>query len=264
MCLLSYNLYISKSQKLGIMLKIETINLHNFSNKEHYRFMTDFSELVSTYPASILGMDVWYRVFQNTLMAEDLALRVEEGSAVAQTLEQLDQLRDKTWNAINMRVKATLLSPLEEEAQSAKVIERIIHRYGDVCSMTYNEESLALINLTNDLLMPVNDVHIDRVGFPIWVIELKRLNEQLHAIYNARNLEFAGRESDDVKAARTLIDPVYHQLIEKMNAYIVLEFAQPEVITFARKLNEKIKYYQTTFVSRDSRSMAEKEEEKKV
>ncbi|HAH24042.1 MAG TPA: hypothetical protein DCL77_09850, partial [Prolixibacteraceae bacterium] len=193
------------------MSKIENINLHNFSNKEHYRFMTDFSELVMTYPASKLGMDVLYGIFQNTLMAEDLALRVEEGSAVAKTLEHLGHLRDKTWNAINMRVKATLLSPLEEEAQSADIIDRKIHQYGDVCSMTYSEESSALTKLIKDLLQSVNEVHIDRIGFPIWVMELKRLNEQFKTIYNSRKSEFAGRESDDVKAARTLIDPVYHQ-----------------------------------------------------
>ena len=226
--------------------------------------MTGFSELVSTYPACISGMEVVYGVFQNTLMAEDLALRVEDGSAVAKTLEHIDQLRDKTWNAIHSRVEATLLSPLEEEAQSAEVIDRIIHQYGDVCSMTYSEQSSAVIKLTNELLHTVNEVHVDTIGLPIWVIALKSQNEQFLAVYNEQKSEFAGRESGEVKAARTLIDPVYKQLVEKINASIVLEFARPEVINFVSKLNEKIKYYQTTSVGLKSGSRVEERKEEQV
>ena len=242
------------------MTKIENINLRDFSNNEHYRYMADFSELVSTYPDSIMGMEVLYGVFQNTLMAEDLALRVEEGSSTSKTLELLGQLRDKAWNAIYLRVKATLLSPFEDEALSARAIERIFHQFGDVCSMTYSDQSEAVTNFTNNLLLPQNILHVDRIGFSTWVLELKNRNEQFKAVYNERNSEFSGRESDVVKAARTLIDPVYKQLIEKMNASIVLEFAQPETITFASKLNRKIKHYQSSFVTHESGSKVEEKE----
>ncbi|HAH24041.1 MAG TPA: hypothetical protein DCL77_09845, partial [Prolixibacteraceae bacterium] len=59
-------------------------------------------------------------------------------------------------------------------------------------------------------------------------------------------------------------DPVYHQLVEKMNASLVLEFASPEVITFAHILNEKINYYQTTFAIRDNGSIVKKIEKEEV
>ena len=239
------------------MTKIEYINLRNFSNREHNQFMTDFSELISTYHSSIMGMEVLYGIFQNTLMAEDLALRVEEGSSISKTLEYLDQLRDKTWNAIHLRVKATLLSPLEEEVQSAQTIEKIIHRYGDVRALTYSEQSSALVNLTNDLLLTENEKHIDRMGFPAWVIELKSRNEQFMAVYDNRKSEFSGRESGKVKAVRTLIDPVYEQLVERINATLVLEFAQPETIILAGMLNEKIKQFTTSPVTFNRQSMVE-------
>jgi hypothetical protein len=240
-----------ESKTQTVMTKIEAINFQLFSNQEHFRFMSDFDHLVSMYPAAVMGMEVLYGVFHNTLMAEELALRVEQGSSISQKLEQLDNLRDKAWNAINLRVKATLLSPFEEEVQSAQVIKRIIKRYGKVCSMTYSEQSMAVENLTNELLLAVNEVHLDRIGFASWVIELKNQNQEFLEIYNERNADFAGRESGEVKAARTLLDPVYKQLVEKINASIILEFARPEVINFINKLNENIKTYQTTIVMRN-------------
>ena len=245
-CFLYQNLYISWYQNTAIMTKIETINFHSFSNKEHYQFMSDFDQLLSIYPAALSSWKVLYGVFQNTLMAEDLALRVEQGSRLSVTLEQLDHLRDKTWIAINIRVKATLLSPFEEQVESAQAIQQVLQHYGDICALTYYEQSLALTNLANDLRQPMNEVHINKMGLLEWVSELKSQNQQFKAVYIERNSAFAGRESGDVKAVRTLLDPVYEQLIDKINASIVLEFAPPEVIAFAIKLNAKIKYYNNT------------------
>lgn len=236
------------------MTKIEPIDLRTLENNEHLQFMAGFDNLVSTHKSAILGAEVLYGVFKNTLMAEDLAFRVEQGSIVSLTLDRLDRQRDKTWYAISLRIKATLQSPLEEEVQSAQVVEKIINLYGDICALTNGEQSEAIAHLTDDLQHPVIGLHINKIGLTEWVSELKRQNEKFTSVMNDRNSDFAGRESNDVKAARTLLDPVYLQLVEKINAALILEFALPEVITFAGKLNEKIKYFKTPLVYRNSSS----------
>jgi len=236
------------------MVKIEPIDLRNFDNNEHFQFMSGFDTLVSTHKDAVMGNEVLYGIFKNTLMAEDLAFRIEQGSSVTQTLDRLDRKRDKTWYAINIRVKATLQSPFEEEVQSAQIIQQILNLYGDVCSLTSNEQSAAIANVTDDLLLPVIAVHVNKMGLSEWVIELKSQNEKFTTLYNDWNSEFAGRESNDVKAARTLLDPVYLKMVERINATLILEFAGDEVIAFAYKLNDKIKYYKTPLVYRNSRS----------
>lgn len=236
------------------MIKIEPIDLRTLENNEHFQFMVGFDNLVCTHKASVMGSEILYNVFKNTLMAEDLAFRVEQGSSVLLTLDRLDRQRDKTWYAINMRIKATLQSPLEEEVQSAQVVEKIINLYGDICALTNGEQSEAITSLTDDLQHPVIDLHINKLGLSEWVSELKRQNEKFKSVLKDRNSEFVGRESNDVKAARTLLDPVYLQLVERINASLILEFALPEVITFAGKLNEKINYFKTPLVYRNSSS----------
>lgn len=223
------------------MIKIERADLRNLTNQDHFQFMTGFSMLIETYKASLMGNETTYAVFKNTLMAEDLAFRIEQGSSAAQILDKLDKLRDKTWNAINMRINATLLSPFEEETESAQFIHHIIHLYGDICSLTYSEQSLVLENVIDDLQLPVMAIHTEKIGISDWIDELNTQNEKFIEVLNAINSEFVGRESTDVKAVRTLIDPVYQQLVERINACIILEFAQAEVLTFAQKLNEQIK-----------------------
>jgi hypothetical protein len=252
---------LDENQHQTIMIKIEHTDLRSFDNNEHFQFMTGFDKLISTHKAVLTGAEVTYGIFKNTLMAEDLAMRIEQGSSAAQTLDRLDRQRDKTWNAIHMRLKATLLSPIKEEVDSAQFIRHIINLYGDVCTLTYSEQSAAIENLTNDLELPVIAIHTNKVGITDWVLELKKQNRQFNEAFEAINSEFARRESNDVKAVRTLIDPVYEQLVERINASIILEFAQPEVIDFAQKLNDKIKYYNTPLVYRNSSStVGEKEE----
>lgn len=243
------------------MIKIESIDLRNFDNSEHFQYMAGIDRLISTHKDAVMGSEVIYGVFKNTLMAEDLALRIEQGSSVLQTLDRLDRQRDKTWNAINIRIKATLLSPIEDEVQSAQVIQQILNLYGDVCSHTYSEQSSAIAQLTDDMQLPVIAVHVEKVGLTEWVRELKKQNEKFTAVFNDWNSEFAGRESNDVKAARTLIDPVYLQLVERMNASLALEFASEEIMDFANRLNEKIKYYKTPLAFRANRSFVEIKEE---
>lgn len=243
------------------MIKIELIDLRNFDNSEHYQYMAGFDKLISTHTDAVLGSDVLYGIFKNTLMAEELALRLEQGSSVLQTLYRLDRQRDKTWNALNTRISATLLSPIEDEVQSAQVIQQILNLYGDVCSHTYSEQSSALAQLTDDLQLPVIAVHVEKVGLTEWVRELKKQNEKFTTVFNDWNSEFAGRESNDVKASRTLIDPVYHQLIERINASLALEFASEEVVAFATLLNDKIKYYKTPLAFRVNRSLVDIKEE---
>lgn len=243
-----------ENQFQPIMIKIEAVDLRDFDNNEHFQFMTGFDKLISTHKAVLSGLEVTYGIFKNTLMAEDLAIHIEQGSSSAQTLDKLDRKRDKTLNAIHMRLKATLLSPIKEEVDSAQFIKHIINLYGDVCPLTYSEQSAAIENMINDLELPVIAIHTDRIGIANWVLELKRQNQQFSETFDAINSEFARRESNDVKAVRTLIDPVYHQMVERINASIILEFAQPEVIDLAQKLNEKIKYYNTPLVYRNNGS----------
>lgn len=236
------------------MTKIEPVDLRSFDNNDHFQFMTGFDKLISTHKCAITGAEITYGIFKNTLMAEDLAIRIEQGSSAAQKLDKLDRQRDKTWNAIQLRIKATLLSPIKEEVESTQFIRHIINLYGDVCTLTYSEQSSAIENLTNDLELPVIAIHTDKIGLTDWVDELKRQNRQFNEAFDAINSEFARRESNDVKAVRTLIDPVYLQLVERINAFIILEFAQPEVIDLVQKLNDKIKYYKTPLVYRNSSS----------
>jgi len=236
------------------MEKIENILLSRLRNNEHSQFMTDLNKLILTSQASELAIDDLYPSFESILNAETAAMRVELGSSKSKAVEECNRQRGNTWNAISMRTNSALLSPFPDEVASAEIIRRAIDLYGDVRTLTHNEESAATTNLVADLLLPANAEHLDNVGIQRWVPELKSENEQFQTIFDERNAEFANRESGDVRVVRQQMDPIYEQIVEKINASIVMKAAKPAVSGFVIELNEKIKYYKTTLASRSSRS----------
>lgn len=240
------------------MTKIEFFSLHSFRNNEHFQYMTDVDHFITTATPLELGIGSIYPPFKTALVAEDATMRTELGSIRSKAIEDFDKLRDKTWKAILLRVESTLLSPFYPEVESAQVIKRMIDLYGDVRAISYNEESAAISNLVNDLMLPANIDHLSQAGITIWVIELRMQNEQFQILFNERNEEFADRESGDVRAIRFQIDPLYEKIVERINATLVMEIAKPAAITFVSQLNEKIKYYHTTLASRAGRVKATK------
>jgi hypothetical protein len=239
------------------MTKIESFSLHNLRNTEHFQFMTDVDQLITTATPLELGIDGLYPSFNTALAAEDATMRTELGSLRSKAIEDFDTLRDNTWNAISMRVNASLLCPFQDEINSATVLRRLIDLYGDVRSRSYNEESASISNLVNDFTKPENLDHVNKLGLLNWINELKNENDQFQYFFNERNAEFAERESGDVRAVRILIDPIYQKIVDRINASVVMEIATPVAESFISQLNEKIKYYKTTLVSRSSRSKTE-------
>jgi hypothetical protein len=235
------------------MNKIESFSLHNLHNNEHFQFMTDFDKLIILYLATELGIDNLYPAFKSALTAEDIAIRIELGSLKSKTIEQLDKLRDRIWNAILLRIKSTLLSPFDDEIESAEALIRVVDLYGDVRIISYNEESAAITNLVNNMQTRTNMAHAAKVGITNWVTELNRVNEQFMVIFNERNAELSIRDSGDVRSERKQLDPIYEQLVEKINATIVLETAKPIVAAFVDEHNQKIEYYRTTLATRSGR-----------
>lgn len=242
------------------MIKIESFGLAQLHNNEHFQFMADFDALIIMHSAAELGVDSHYSPFKSALSVEEAALGIEQGSSKSKAIEDQDKLRDKTWNAIYTRVKSGLLSPIDDEVDSAKAIMRIFDLNGDIRNLSLNEESAAMSTLTTNLLLPANATHLEKLSITTWANLLKTQNEEFKALFNERNTEFANRPSGDVRAARRAVDPLYAQIVERINATLVLGTAKANATTFATDLNERFDYYRTTLAARASRSKSKNQE----
>ncbi len=241
------------------MEKIIKLILSQLRNNEHYQFMSDVKNAVDAATPAALNLETVYNDFSTAHAGLNSALLVDQGSTKTEQLMELDILRDRSWSAVYARVKATLTCPIETEVEAAKAVKRIFDLYGNMRTLSYNEESAALTNLLEDLEKPKNAAHCTTMGISSWIAALKQQNTDFVALIDARNTELANRQSGDVKAARDIIDPTYEKLVKRANALVELEMASTELQSFIRELNQRIKYYKETLAARSGRSEAGEE-----
>lgn len=246
------------------MEQITNVTLSKFRNGEHFQFMTDVKDGITTATPAALNLDAVFARFDTAYSALDSMLRVDAGSVKTEQLVVADGGRDDTWGALNLRIKATLLSPIEKEVEAAKRLKRVFDLYGNVRQLSYNEETGLITNLVDDLGKPDNDADCSTIKITQWVAALKERNEAFQTLLNERNKEYANKESGDVKAARIVIDPIYDEIVSRLNAMVTLDMASAEAQEFIKELNQKIKYYETTIASRAGVKDNEEENEPPV
>jgi len=242
------------------METIQSIPLALMRNNEHYQFMVDVDNGIKKATSAILQLDTVYPAFTAALAKLNATLLIDQGSVKTEQITAMDVTRDRTWSALNERVKASLLSPSSAEVDAAKVVKRIFDLYGSVRYMSYNEESAAISNLIEDLELPENAASCATLGITSWVDALKQQNIDFQALLDSRNVELAAKDSGDVKAVRDEIDPIYQNIVKRINAQVTLEIATAVTETFILELNQWIKYYNDTLAARTGRTTSEEED----
>lgn len=250
----SRNFYLILSPRQKIMEQIIDFSRGRLHNKEHYQFMSDFSKMITATTPETLGVVNQFPAFTTVLSKEGVAIGVEDGSSLSKKVSLLDIRRDNTWSAINFRIKSTLTSPIDEEVESAVLLERLMNQHGNVRELPYNEETAAVQSLVKDLQGETYAPHVAQTGLTGWVEALKTQNEEFVTTFDLRNSEMAGRPNGNVKSVRQQLDPLYDKIVDRINAAITLEIAADGVETFVSELNEKIRYYQNTLAIRNGRN----------
>jgi len=239
---------------------IQAIYLLRMRNNEHYQFMSDVANAINKATPTALQLDSVFPDFLAEIARLNNTLLIAQGSVKTELITVKDVTRDRTWSALNERVKASLLSPIEAEVASAKDVKRVFDLYGNVRNLSYNEESAAISNLIDDLEKTENAAHCATIGITTWVAALKQQNLDFQEMLDSRNVELANKDSGDVKAIRDAIDPIYQNMVKRINAQVTLEMATAVTDSFIREMNQRIKYYNETITARTGRNNTEEEE----
>lgn len=236
------------------MIKIISFLLSKLRNGEYFQFITDLKDLITTFTPTALNVEEEYAEFEVAYAKLDEELNTDKGSKFTEMLYTQDSLRDNTWTALNERVKATLMCPIAKEVEAAKNIKRIFDLYGNIRKLSYNEETAACTNLSTDLDKAENAADCATIGITKWANALKKINIDFKAVQNQRDTESSNKNSGNVKEVRLVLDPLYEEIINRVNAMVTLKMATPEIETFVKEVNQKIKVYETTLAARQGRN----------
>ena len=235
-------------------MKVNKMNLEALRNEEHFQFMTDVKSLVEESGASTLNIDQLFPTFTSLYGKEDIALEVIRKSALTNPIADADSQRDSVYRGFTLFVEAYSHSLDTDNAQAAQNIQVVIDHYGDVRSKPYNEETAAITNFLQDINSRCAD-DITTLNAQEWIDTLSSANQSFDALMNERFDENAGQEIVNMRDARRAIDKTYTQMIDRVNASILLN-GETAYADFVNKLNERIDYFKNTIAIRKGRVAA--------
>lgn len=239
---------------------IVNIPLTRLRNNDYFQYMTDVKGLVTQATPAALNVEEEAVAFDNSFTALDEAINVDQGSVFTEKIQGADLRRDYTWTALNGRVKATLYSPIPEEVEAAKHLERVFNLYGGIRYLSLKEQTAAATNLNNDLKKPKMAVHCQTIGITPWVLAHEAENTAVNDLQNQRDSEKANRNYTKAKEVRVAFDEVYNALVNRINAMVTLRMATPVIENFIIEVNQKIKNLENQLAVRQGHGDSGEEE----
>jgi len=222
-------------------MKIEKINIAHLSNGEHFQFHTEFKDLVVLHGAAALKIKPQFDAYLQLYEAEDEALKKIVRSEFTAKIKKADRARDNIWIGIKESVATAHRHFSLAVRDAAARLQIVLDTYGRVARKPLDEETSAVYNFLQDLHGKYAP-DVDMVGIGHWVEELEMRNNALEALVKERDSESASRTRVVVKKARKAADPLYKQICDIINVYMVLE-GEAAYESFAGTLSEVIARY---------------------
>lgn len=225
--------------------KINSFGISNLLVASHYEFhRTTDSSITAATPAALLVDDLapQYKAEVKTLFA---LVNRATGSALSKQIAELDKERDGLLSELFSIVDAAAASRLETRNKPGAELKRIIAPYRGIAANEYTKETGQIRGLIRDLSPdPVFDL-CETLAITPLVDNLTLANNKLAELMDDRSNEAGTRAAVNhvnTDEQRKLVDTIYRQIVEKVNAVAILQ-PTPAVETFIDKQNGTIIQY---------------------
>ncbi len=240
-------------------MKVKRIEFDNLRNNEHFQCQIEFKNLVEEYGAIGLKIET---LFEGSYLPlydqEDEAILKIKKSLFTESRMEVDQQRDSIYRGIIYMNKAALRHFDPEVVASAKRLKILFDTYGNIPQMPLQEESSAIYNLLQDLNGDFNE-DMQRVGLEDWKNKLQQENDAYQALVKQRHEEEVAKTELTAKEVRREIDKVFHQLIQRLEALMLID-GESNYIGFVSRLNVLLESYGNILAQRQGINAAKEEE----
>ncbi|MDR1895615.1 MAG: DUF6261 family protein [Prevotellaceae bacterium] len=238
-------------------MEIIKFRVAHLRNEEHFQLMTEFKKLLEAIGALVLNIEQLFAVFLVLFGKEDRAVEVFRKNDLTDDISAADALRDSIYKGFTLLVETHQYSPAPEKVEAAGNIRTVIDHYGDFRNKSYNEETASINNFVQDINARCAD-DINTLNAAEWIANLSASNQTFENLMTQRFDQEAGQEYINLRETRKEIDKVYNQIIDYINASIIVN-GEAAYVDFVNKLNERISYYKNTLAQRKGRAAKKNE-----
>lgn len=228
------------------MIEIIAAPLTRLRKEQHLGLMTELDHLLMQETIAKFGLEQLYPPFKSALAVENAAVEIELGSINTGKMDDKDGERGDLITGFQHLVENGLHHFDPSKQQTAKIIKRIIDKYGSLSRKTNADETVDIHSMTNELLDAKNSAYLSTLTDGVeWVTRIQTVNEEYSALYELRNAENNGTHTTTSLEARSVTDPCYIAIVKRVNALVVVN-GEADYSSFINQLNGFITDYKNT------------------
>ncbi|MDR2564158.1 MAG: DUF6261 family protein [Prevotellaceae bacterium] len=224
------------------------LDLRRLHNEEWFNFFTEYKGFVLYITAAVLGIQQLFANFIELMQKADAALEQIRKSKVTDDIVQLDARRDNAFRMLKSALRYGLSSTDPNQLAAAKKLEPVFKHYGNLAAKSYDDETAGIVNFIQDLRGSYAS-YVEILEWEGMIAALELANNEFEAAILLRNAESADRPAYKMLDLRTKINRCYLDMIEKIEAKILLN-GDEDIAEFVKNLNSNIERYKQTLARR--------------
>ena len=191
--------------------KVDNLNRLKLQNLEHSQYANYVLAQFKT-----LNLDKLNEVLPPLVTAiknEDAVLNLPASAAETVDVRQLDDVRDKAFRSLSLKVQTALVSDDADERAAAKKVERVLDCYPGLPSMNYEKETGALLNLIVDLKDAKLAAEVTKLALTSAIARLETANTEFSKTYYGRYASNTDAPKRGARALRERTDEVLDDVL---------------------------------------------------
>ena len=223
-------------------MKISTIKFGFLRNEAHYQFLLLIKKLFEAYPNVAGIVSTLLAPFCALLVLEGKLVDAVRGSKYTKQLAETDERLDRALVGLNAAINAALHHPDPAFVKAAEQLKTRLNAFrGEIDRKAYEEESAAVKILVADLQGSYAP-QVSTLGLGVWVSEIIAAQTLFEQIFLQRSAERAALPKDKLTDVKKQIAAAYRQIIERIDAYTVMN-GDSVTGVFISRLNDEIAYF---------------------
>jgi hypothetical protein len=237
------------------MESISNFYLPQLHNGENVNFHHESLEQLEKADPALLGVVEQTVEYRTVCEGLDRSIDVFSASELSSESTRRDERRTRAYSAFKAFVKVNLNDEDEENVEAAERIIAIIRgterELGNPHDLGLAKTSTALLSLLRKLEPYSADV--ERIGATGRLKKLAEANQSYIDLQFERYTEKSTKVSGDVKAARAIADATYNDIINRINAQILLT-KNEAFLPYVKTQNAIIERYRLLVAQRKGRA----------
>ncbi len=233
--------------------QIGGISKTSLTNSAHLNMNTELYERIVAATPAVLKIEKQAPLYREALDTEGLCVNRITKSAATQPMVEKDAERDAVFSFINSQVNSFMTCPDKATKQAAAELEALMSAYADTPWKSFSEETAFIDGLLRDMEGEAVKAAAETLNLTAYFTRLKTLNDEYKAMDAGRTDEYASRVKIDTLSARKVVDDIWAEIAQRVNAVAVLE-PSDTVDTFIDTVNQIFRKYKDLIAAKGGSS----------